>query len=106
MALASVNGAVAVDLPYGRAAFTMTAILPPAGIDVDFFIQSLDQPRWNAIIGALHQTKADVYLPKFTMKWRTRSTAISIDGNGGRVLRRVRRLRECPPSAMSYSSTS
>ena len=69
VALASLNGALAVDLPYGRAAFTMTAILPPPGIDVDFFIQSLDQPRWNAIIGALHQTKADVYLPKFTMKW-------------------------------------
>jgi serpin B len=69
VALASVNGAQAVDLPYGRAAFTMTAILPPSGTDVDVFIQSLDQPRWNAIVAALHQTKADVYLPKFTMKW-------------------------------------
>ena len=70
VALATLNGAQAVDLPYGQAAFTMTAILPPAGTDVDVFIQSLDQPRWNAIIGALHHTKADVYLPKFTMKWK------------------------------------
>lgn len=69
VALASLNGIQAVDLPYGQAAFTMTAILPPAGTDVDVFIQSLDQPRWNAIVGALHQAKADVYLPKFTMKW-------------------------------------
>lgn len=69
VALASSNGTLAVDLPYGRAAFTMTAILPPAGTDVDVFIESLDQARWDAIIGALHQTKADVYLPKFTLKW-------------------------------------
>jgi serine protease inhibitor len=69
VALATLNGVLAVDLPYGRAAFTMTAILPPAGTDVDAFIQTLDQPRWNSIVGALHQTKADVYLPKFRMAW-------------------------------------
>jgi serpin B len=69
VALASVNGAQAVDLPYGRAAFTMTAILPPADTDVDAFIESLDQPKWDAIIGALYHTKADVYLPKFRMEW-------------------------------------
>lgn len=69
VALATLNGIQAVDLPYGRAAFTMTAILPPAGTDVDVFIASLDRPRWDAIIGALHPQQADVYLPKFTMKW-------------------------------------
>jgi serine protease inhibitor len=69
VALANMNGAQAVDLPYGRAAFTMTAILPPAGTDVDAFIESLDQSKWDAIIAALHHTKADVYLPKFRMEW-------------------------------------
>ena len=69
VALAALNGAQAVDLPYGRAAFTMTAILPPANMDVDAFIETLDQPRWDALIAALHHTKADVYLPKFTMAW-------------------------------------
>ena len=69
VALGMVNGAQAVDLPYGRAAFTMTAILPPAGTDVDAFVETLDQSKWEAIVGALHQTKADVYLPKFRMEW-------------------------------------
>jgi serine protease inhibitor len=69
VALAMLGGVQAVDLPYGRAAFTMTAILPPAGTDVDAFIQTLDQARWDALVGALHQTKADVYLPKFRMEW-------------------------------------
>ena len=69
LALAHLNGVQAVDLPYGRAAFTMTAILPPAGTDVDAFIETLDQSKWDAIIGALHNTKADVYLPKFRMAW-------------------------------------
>jgi serpin B len=69
VALARLNGIEAVDLPYGRAAFTMTAILPPAGTDVDVFIETLDQPRWDAIIGALRPAKGDVFLPRFTMKW-------------------------------------
>lgn len=69
VALANLNGVQAVDLPYGRAAFTMTAILPSAGMDVDAFIETLDQPRWDALVAALHHTKADVYLPKFTMAW-------------------------------------
>src|SRR5918992_1135735 len=53
VALAMLDGAQAVDLPYGRAAFTMTAILPPAGTDVDAFIATLDQSKWEAIVGAL-----------------------------------------------------
>ena len=69
LALAHLNGVQAVDLPYGRAAFTMTAILPPAGTDVDAFIETLDQSKWDAIIAALHTTKADLYLPKFRMAW-------------------------------------
>lgn len=69
VALASLNGVQALDLPYGNAAFTMTAILPPSSTDVDAFIETLDQSRWEAIIGALHHTKADVYLPKFRMAW-------------------------------------
>ena len=69
VALATLSGAQAVDLPYGRAAFTMTAILPPAGTDVDAFIETLDQSKWDTIIAALHHTKADVYLPKFRVEW-------------------------------------
>jgi serine protease inhibitor len=69
VALAMLGGAQAVDLPYGRAAFTMTAILPPAGTDVDAFIATLDQSKWEAIVGALHHARADVYLPKFRMAW-------------------------------------
>jgi serpin B len=69
VALGMVNGTQAVDLPYGRAAFTMTAILPPSGTDVDAFIETLDQAKWDAIIGVLRHAKADVYLPKFRMEW-------------------------------------
>jgi serine protease inhibitor len=69
LALAWRNGVQAVDLPYGRAAFTMTAILPPAGTDVDAFIETFDQSTWDGIVGALHQGSADVYLPKFRMEW-------------------------------------
>jgi serpin B len=70
VAISTAGGALAVDLPYGRAAFTMTAILPPAGTDVDAFVTSLDDAKWRAIIDALSHHEADVYLPKFQMKWK------------------------------------
>jgi serine protease inhibitor len=69
MALAYHQGVIAVDLLYGRAAFTMTAMLPPPGVDVDDFIASLDEERWNAIVGGLHQGRAELYFPRFQMKW-------------------------------------
>ncbi len=69
IAVASLSGAQAVDLPYGNAAFTMTAILPPEGTDVDTFIDTFDQFRWDALIDALHHIDAEVYLPKFRMQW-------------------------------------
>lgn len=69
VAISTAGGAVAVDLPYGRAAFTMTAILPPPGTDVDAFVATLDEAQWTAIIDGLHHDEADIYLPKFQMKW-------------------------------------
>jgi serpin B len=68
-AMSTAGGVEAVDLPYGRAAFTMTAILPPPGTDVDAFIATLDQAKWEALIDGLRHIMAHVYLPKFQMKW-------------------------------------
>ena len=85
VAISTANGALAVDLPYGRAAFTMTAILPPSGMDVDAFIASLDQATWNAIIDGLQHSTVDVYLPKFQMKWKDMLNADLIGMGMGRA---------------------
>ena len=58
----------AVDLPYGNSAFTMTVILP-AG-DIDAFAESFDQAKWNDLVSSLHQSEAEVYLPRFRMEWK------------------------------------
>jgi serpin B len=69
VAISMAEGVQAVDLPYGSAAFTMTAILPPASTDVDAFIATLNEAKWDAIIDGLHHITTDVYLPKFQMTW-------------------------------------
>ena len=58
----------AVDLPYGNSAFTMTVILPNG--DIDAFAEGLDQAKWNALIGSLHDGAKDVFLPRFRMEWQ------------------------------------
>ena len=49
---------VAVDLPYGNSAFTMTVILPH--VDIDAFAESFDQTKWTDLVNALHDSEMPV----------------------------------------------
>jgi serine protease inhibitor len=62
----------AVDLPYGNSAFTMTVILPNPNADIDAFAESFDQAKWNSLVGSLHNSNLQVYLPRFRMEWQRR----------------------------------
>jgi serine protease inhibitor len=58
----------AVDLPYGNSAFTMTVVVP--NTDIDTFAESFDQTKWNLLVGSLHSSDVQVYLPRFRMEWK------------------------------------
>jgi serpin B len=60
----------AVDLPYGNSAFTMTVVLPNANTDIDAFAESFDQAKWNSLVGSLHDSEVEVFLPRFRMQWQ------------------------------------
>jgi serine protease inhibitor len=60
----------AVDLPYGNSAFTMTVVLPNAGADIDAFVESFDRAKWNSLVGSLHDSELQVFLPRFRMEWQ------------------------------------
>ena len=60
----------AVDLPYGNSAFTMTVVLPSPNVDIDAFAESFDQPKWNSLVGSLHDSDLQVYLPRFRIEWK------------------------------------
>ncbi len=59
----------AIDLPYSDRSYSMTIILPSAGISIDQFASALTQAQWNTIINKLDSAKVDVYMPKFTLKY-------------------------------------
>ena len=59
----------AIDLPYGDRSFSMTVVLPAAGISIDQFASALTQAQWNTIINKLDSAKVDLYLPKFTLNF-------------------------------------
>jgi serpin B len=63
------NSLQAIDLPYGDRSFSMTVILPAAGISIDQFTSALTQVQWNAIINKLDSAKVDLYIPKFTLNY-------------------------------------
>jgi serine protease inhibitor len=59
----------AVDLPYGNSAFTMTVVVPSSA-DIDTFAESFDQAKWSLLVGSLHASDVQVYLPRFRMEWK------------------------------------
>jgi serpin B len=60
---------VAVDLPYGGGAFSMTVILPDRGVDVDRTVDSLTPERWRAITDGLAEANVGIQLPKFRLEY-------------------------------------
>ena len=60
---------VAVDLPYGGGAFTMTVVVPTAGTGIEALIGTLDDQRWRAVVDGLAMTEVDVYLPRFELEY-------------------------------------
>jgi serpin B len=63
---------VALDLPYGGQAFSMTVLLPhdPAGLPD--LVASLDDALWAEVEEGLGEVRADaeLLLPRFTLEWR------------------------------------
>ena len=59
----------AVDLPYGRGAFSMTVVLPAQGTDLDALVARLDAERWQEWTGKFTEGEMDVYLPRFRIEY-------------------------------------
>ncbi|HEX2722865.1 MAG TPA: serpin family protein [Gemmatimonadaceae bacterium] len=59
----------AVDLPYGNSAFTMTVVLPNAGVDVNTVAASVDDAGWKSLTGSLAQQETVLFLPRFQLTW-------------------------------------
>jgi serine protease inhibitor len=63
----------AVDLPYGRDAYTMTVIVPATGISLDSLIITLRNGEWPTLSHALDTSSRTIdvaiALPKFTLTW-------------------------------------
>lgn len=59
----------AVDLPYGGKAFSMTVVLPAAGVDLSEVVASLDDAAWTDLTGGFLGTKGTLWLPRFQMSY-------------------------------------
>jgi len=61
---------VAVDLPYGNSAFSMTVVLPNPGVDVNSLAESLTEESWQSLRDSFSDAKSDLYLPRFQLTWK------------------------------------
>ncbi|HEX2094096.1 MAG TPA: serpin family protein [Longimicrobiaceae bacterium] len=59
----------AVDLPYGRGAFSMTVLLPARGTDLDALVARLDAGEWQRWMGQFAEREVEVALPRFRIEY-------------------------------------
>ncbi len=58
-----------LDLPYGGKAYSMTIVLPNAGVAIGDVVASLDDARWGTWIDGLVEGGYVVVMPKFTLRY-------------------------------------
>jgi serine protease inhibitor len=63
------RGHTVVDLPYGGAAWSMTLVLPSAGVGLAGLVESLDAQGWGELVSNFSEVQAQVAIPRFTLSW-------------------------------------
>ena len=61
-----------VDLPYGNGLFSLTVVLPAAGISIDEYAAGLTQQKWQELVSNLDSTEIDLFMPKFKVEYERR----------------------------------
>jgi serine protease inhibitor len=65
------TGVQVAELPYGRGAYAMTLVLPPAGADVDAFVRAMTPAQWDGWLDGLTEQEVSLQLPRFRVEYET-----------------------------------
>ena len=52
-------------IPYGNGAFNMLVLLPPAGTDIDKYLETLTPEKWSAMLRGMRDCKVHFEMPSF-----------------------------------------
>ncbi|MEE4311061.1 MAG: serpin family protein, partial [candidate division KSB1 bacterium] len=61
----------AIDMPYGYGDFSMTILLPQAGVDINDFISNISSDDWNMWMPRFSSQEGTIEMPKFTMEYES-----------------------------------
>ncbi len=64
----------AIDIPYGNGNYSMTAILPNYGKDIDELIVGLTQEKWNEWMGSFSEDSVNLFFPKLKLEYKVEET--------------------------------
>jgi len=59
-----------IDLPYGDGDFSMTILLPKQNVEMNAFIENLDEQRWQTYLTSLQSDSGNLMLPKFKVEYK------------------------------------
>ena len=66
---AETDAVQAVDLAYGRTAYTMMVLLPKPGHEAREVAAALDETSWTALQASMHSAEVELALPRFKIAW-------------------------------------
>jgi serpin B len=70
------EGVQGIDLPYGNALFSLTVLLPPAGVTIDNFIAGLTEQQWDSYLAQASSKEVSLFMPKFKLEYETSLRAV------------------------------
>jgi serine protease inhibitor len=63
------EGAQVARLPYGRNKIAMYVILPDEGIDLDSYVEELEQEKFDGIIARMSETELELQMPRLKLEY-------------------------------------
>lgn len=68
-----------LDLPYGNSNFSMTILQPAYGKDINQFISTLDNSRWQSYLSQMEPDSGNLQMPKFKLSYKSASEALILN---------------------------
>jgi len=59
-----------IDIPYGDGNYSMTAVIPYYGEDIDQMITGLTREKWDEWINSLSEDSVNLFLPKLKLEYK------------------------------------
>ncbi|MEJ2307626.1 MAG: serpin family protein [candidate division WOR-3 bacterium] len=72
------SNAQVIDIPYGDGNYSMTAVIPYYGEDIDQMITGLTQEKWDEWINSFSEDSVNLFFPKLKLEYKIDKNLLTV----------------------------